>query len=114
MRLGPNLRRVSAALVALSLIGLLPAGAFAAVPSLGTATVQSNLSIPWDLDFLPSGQMLVTERAGRVRIYDSGSPGAALNGTFTVPSVRAEGEAGLMGIAVDVDFAANHFVYLCA
>ena len=33
---------------------------------------------------------------------------------MTIPSVRAEGESGLMGIAVDLAFASNRFVYVCA
>jgi glucose/arabinose dehydrogenase len=47
-------------------------------------------------------------------VYGSGSPGAGLVRTVTVPGVRAEGESGLMGIAVDIDFASNGFVYVCA
>ncbi len=90
-----------------------PQVAGAAPPTLSTSVVQEGLSIPWDVAFLPNGHMLVTERAGRVRVYASGSPGAALIRTVTIPSVRAEGEAGLMGIAVDVDFAANPYVYVC-
>jgi glucose/arabinose dehydrogenase/putative cell wall-binding protein len=96
------------------LAGMLPQAALAAAPSLSTAVVQSGLSIPWDVAFLPDGQMLVTERAGRVRVYASGSPSAALVRTINIPSVRAEGESGLMGIAVDIDFATNRFVYVCA
>ena len=93
--------------------GMLPQAALAAAPSLGTAVVQDGLSIPWDVAFLPDGQMLVTERAGRVRVYASGSPNAALVRTVNIP-VTTGGEAGLMGIAVDVDFASNRFVYVCA
>ena len=73
-----------------------------------------NLSIPWDVAFLPDGRMVVTERPGRIRVYGSGSPGAALERTITVPSVRAQGEAGLLGVAVDVDFRHNPYVYVCA
>lgn len=94
--------------------GLRPQTVAAAPPPTAAATVAAGLSIPWDVGFLPDGRMLVTERAGRVRIYDSGIPGAALVGTVTIPGIRAEGEAGLMGIAVDVDFAFNGHVYLCA
>ena len=111
-----HLRRRS--LVLLLTVGLLasavPHAALAAAPSLSTATIASGLAIPWDVGFLPDGQMLVTERAGRIRVYASGSPGAALVRTITVPSVRAEGEAGLMGLAVDVDYATNRYVYVCA
>jgi glucose/arabinose dehydrogenase/putative cell wall-binding protein len=73
-----------------------------------------QLQFTWDIAFLPSGEMLVTERAGRVRVYASGAYFDTLVRTITVPNVRAQGEAGLMGIAVDVDFAANPYVYLCA
>jgi glucose/arabinose dehydrogenase len=96
------------------LAGLLPQAALAAAPSLGTSVVKDGLVYPWDIGFLPDGQMVVTERPGRIRVYASGSPGAALVRTINVPSVRAEGEAGLMGLAVDVDFASNGFVYVCA
>ena len=94
--------------------GLRPQAVSAAAPPTIATGVASGLNIPWDVGFLPDGRMLVTERAGLVRIYDSGIPGAALVSTITIPGVRAQGEAGLMGIAVDVDFAANRHVYVCA
>jgi glucose/arabinose dehydrogenase len=81
---------------------------------LTTTVVQSGLNVPWDLAFTPDGLMLVTEREGRIRVYASGEPGADLLSTTLVPDVRAEGEAGLMGIGVDRDLAANPFVYVCA
>ena len=74
----------------------------AAEPTLGTAVVQDGLVIPWDVAFTPAGQMLVTERPGRVRVYASGATDAPLVRTVVIPGVRAEAEAGLMGIAVDV------------
>jgi len=79
-----------------------------------TATIADGLAYPWDVAFVPDGTMLVTERPGRVRVYSSGTVGATLVRTVTIASVRSEGEAGLMGIAVDVDFASNRFVYVCA
>jgi len=95
------------------LAGLLPQAALAAAPTLSTSVVKSGLVYPWDIGFLPDGQMLVTERPGRVRVYASGSPGAALVRTVNIP-VTAVGESGLMGLAVDVDFASNRYVYVCA
>jgi len=94
--------------------GLSPQAASAAPPPMSTAMIADGLVIPWDVAFVPDGTMLVTERPGRVRVYSSGGIGAALIRTVTIPSVRAEGESGLMGIAVDVDFATNRFVYVCA
>ncbi len=96
------------------LAGLLPQAAAAAVPSLKSTVIASGLVHPWDVAFAPDGTMLVTERPGRVRVYSSGAVGAKLVRTIGIPAVQAQGEAGLMGIAVDVDFASNRFVYVCA
>jgi glucose/arabinose dehydrogenase len=92
---------------------LLPAPVLAAAPSLTTRIVQDGLVNPWDIAFAPGGQMLVTERPGRIRVYASGAPDAALLATTTIGSVRAEGEAGVMGIAIDHAFSMNRFIYVC-
>ncbi|MGH2445910.1 MAG: PQQ-dependent sugar dehydrogenase [Candidatus Limnocylindria bacterium] len=76
---------------------------------LHTETVQQALDHPWDIAFADDGRMLVTERIGRVRVYASGEPDAALLHTATVPNVRAELESGLMGIAIHDDT-----VFVCA
>jgi glucose/arabinose dehydrogenase len=73
-------------------------------------TVATGLEIPWDIAFLPDGTALVTERPGRVRLLERGdglreAPVASIE-------VSAQGEGGLLGLAVDPDFAANRFVYL--
>lgn len=88
--------------------------ALAAEPVPTVTSVQEGLVVPWDVAFTPDGTMLVTERPGRIRVYASGFRGAALLSTTTVPWVRSEHESGLNGIAVDVSFAANRFVYVCA
>ncbi len=100
----------AAALVAASL----PAPTLAASPTPTSTVIQSNLVVPWDLDFTPDGTMIVTERPGRIQIYASGAPGATLISTTEVPNVRAEHESGLNGIAIDTSFASNRFVYVCA
>jgi glucose/arabinose dehydrogenase len=83
-------------------------------PSLTTEVVQTGLNYPWDVAFTPDGRMLVTERGGTLRVYASGEPGAPLLQTNTVGYVQAVGEAGLMGIAVDTNFAVNQRIYICA
>jgi glucose/arabinose dehydrogenase len=93
--------------------GLSPSSALAA-PLLQARVVQAGLVNPWDIAFAPGGQMIVTERPGRVRVYADGGPGAALLATSTVDGVRAEGEAGLMGIAIDPNFSTNRRIYVCA
>ena len=91
-----------------------PQRATAAAPIPVATVVQGGLVIPWDVAFAPDGTMFVTERPGRIRVYASGAPGAALVSTTTVPAVRSEHESGLNGIAVDVNFASNRFIYVCA
>ena len=76
--------------------------------------VQEGLSLPWDLAFSPDGRMFVTERRGRIQVYASGAPGAELLQTVDVPDVRAVGESGVMGVAVDREFDAYPFLYVCA
>lgn len=84
------------------------------VPTVRDEIVQSGLSLPWDVAFLPDGRMLVTERVGNLLVFESGEPNARRVANLAVPGIRAQGESGLMGIAVDPDFARNEFVYVCA
>lgn len=73
--------------------------------------VASNLVVPWAMAFTPDGRLLVTERAGRVRVIDStGLQAAPMIDLTSV--VRATGETGLMGIDVDPDFATNGYFYV--
>ena len=73
-------------------------------------TVATNLEIPWSMAFAPDGRLFVTERPGRVRILDLASRSSEL--ALTLEDVFTEGEAGLLGIALDPDFAQSRFVYL--
>jgi len=66
--------------------------------------VARGLDVPWDIAFLPDGQgALVTERPGRVRLIDG--DGRLKERPVATADVRDEGEAGLMGIALDPEFA---------
>jgi glucose/arabinose dehydrogenase len=72
--------------------------------------VARGLEHPWSLAFLPDGNMLVTERVGRLRIIRNGvldpQPIAG------VPQVRAMGLSGLLDVVLHPQFAENRFVYL--
>ena len=72
--------------------------------------VARGLEHPWAMTFLPDGSLLVTERAGRLRkVGTDGSISAPLAG---VPTVFAEGQGGLLDVALSPNFANNQRVYL--
>jgi glucose/arabinose dehydrogenase len=70
----------------------------------------SGLVHPWGLAYLPDGRMLVTERPGRLRFV--GANGALSPPLKGVPNVFAEGQGGLLDVALDPRFAENRLVYL--
>jgi glucose/arabinose dehydrogenase len=72
--------------------------------------VAKGLEHPWALAFLPDGRMLVTERPGRLRIVTrAGKLSVPIGG---VPAVVAEGQGGLLDVALDPGFAKNQVIYL--
>jgi len=76
----------------------------------GTAeVVASGLEAPWGLAFLPDGSALVSERdSGRILRL---RPGAAAEEVARVPGVMADGEGGLLGLAVSPDYQRDRLVY---
>jgi len=71
--------------------------------------VTKGLSHPWSLAFLPDGNMLVTERPGRMRIVRDGKlDPRPISG---VPAVLTMGNSGLMDVALHPKFAENKLVY---
>jgi aldose sugar dehydrogenase len=69
-----------------------------------------GLEHPWGLAFLPDGDMLVSEREGRLRIV--GRNGALSEPLGGVPHVRAGGQGGLLDVALSPTFAQDRLVYL--
>ena len=80
-------------------------------PRLRVETVATGLEAPWALAFAPDGRIFVTERPGRLRVLtpDGGLEPEPL---AQIEGVAAEGEGGLLGVAVDPDFDANRRLYL--
>jgi glucose/arabinose dehydrogenase len=72
--------------------------------------IAENLDTPWAVAIMPSGQMLVTERVGRVRLVDTN--GLQNNPVATINSVKEVGEGGLLGVTLHPEFSSNGFVYL--
>jgi len=65
---------------------------------------------PWALDFLPDGQLLVTEKKGN--LYLTSQDGEESRSISGVPEVDYGGQGGLGDVAVHPDFSSNGYVYL--
>ena len=107
-------------LVALGMVVLgcerAPVAELAAAPivsdqaSFQVVEVAGDLEHPWGMAFLPDGDLLITERPGRLRMLRDG----VLDPTpiAGVPEVYASGQGGLLDVALDPDFARNRLIYL--
>ena len=72
--------------------------------------VVDGLETPWGMAFLPDGSMLITERPGRLRLVTS--QGLDPEPIAGVPKVFAEGQGGMLDVALDPAFANNSLIYL--
>ena len=73
-------------------------------------TFVSGLERPWALEFLPSGDVLVTEKGGALRMVRNGT--LLAEPVSGLPEVYTEGQAGLLDVALHPKFADNALVYL--
>lgn len=71
--------------------------------------VAENLSVPWGIDFLPSGNLLITERTGGLLEL---TPDGERMITNTIDSSEPEGEGGLLGVALHPEFSENNWLYV--
>jgi glucose/arabinose dehydrogenase len=79
--------------------------------------VTKDLEFPWAINFLPDGTMLVTERAGRLRVIRNGvldpKPVAGAPAAYWIGESGMPGAVhGYMDIALHPQFAQNKFIYL--
>ena len=103
-----------AILFAATLIGLAGAAqAFEVEGSAGSrieATPLASFDEPWAMTFLPSGELLVTEKPGRLLIVAPGDGSkTAVSG---VPKVAYRGQGGLGDVVLHPDFATNSMIYI--
>ncbi len=73
-----------------------------------TTVMVEGLNIPWDMAFLPSDGMLVTERGGNIIHIKSDGTKVVVK----VPRPKPRGEGGLLGITLHPNFIQNHFIYI--
>jgi glucose/arabinose dehydrogenase len=104
-------------LLGLLLIGVLVTPAASAVPpprarpALSVTVIARGLDHPWDVRPLPDGRLLYTQRDRRTLSVWSG--GVSRRIAFPRHRVWHRVETGLLGLAVDPGFAANHRIYTC-
>ena len=71
--------------------------------------VATGLEVPWEIAFAPDGRIFVTERPGRVRVIEDGE---LLDEPLLEPDVVPHGEGGMLGLALDPNFASNGYFYV--
>jgi glucose/arabinose dehydrogenase len=77
---------------------------------LTVAAIANGLSVPWDIAWLPNGTPLLTQRAGGLFVLRNGAASQLTGGGG---DFWANGETGMMGLAVDPQYATNRRVYTC-
>ncbi|MEO9340129.1 PQQ-dependent sugar dehydrogenase [Mesorhizobium sp. SB112] len=102
-------------LLSLSLAILTPVAVHAQPKTFETDTVNVQAQIladglehPWGMDFLPDGDVIVTERPGRIRILSGDALSDPVEG---VPDVAATGQGGLLDIVIAPDFESSSLIF---
>ena len=88
-----------------------PAASALRPADIGVQVLASGLHVPWALDFAPDGRVFFTERVGRIRVMQDGAVQPQPWATLDVTQ-QAGSEWGVLGLVLDPNFAANHFVYV--
>ena len=73
-------------------------------------TVAEGLVNPWSMAFLPNGDMLITERPGRLRIVRDGE--LLATPVEGLPDIYVRGQGGLLDVVPHPDFGSNSLVYI--
>jgi glucose/arabinose dehydrogenase len=91
-------------------VGTAPAGSAAPAAGIGATLVATSLAFPAAFTFAPDGRIFYGERlTGRIRIIDPASGSNTL--FFTVPNLSAEGEQGLLGLALHPKYPARSLLF---
>jgi aldose sugar dehydrogenase len=73
------------------------------------AVITKGLELPWAVEPLPNGDLLITEKPGRLRIVSaSGEVGQPITG---LPPIDAGGQGGLLDVALSPDFSSDQMIY---
>ncbi len=77
--------------------------------TLSLDTINNDIREPWGMAFLPSGDLLVTDKSGGFYRIDKNKRKVAIQGA---PAVKYKGQGGLLDVELHPDFAQNKWVYL--
>ena len=86
------------------------AGMFTTTFTLQVTELNTTLSSPWGLAFLPDGRMLVTEKAGTLKLL--AADGNTVGTVQGVPAVSSAGQGGLLDVVIDPAYASNQRIYM--
>jgi glucose/arabinose dehydrogenase len=88
-------------------------------PALSHTAVLNKLDMPWDMAFLPDGTMFFTEKCSGLSVRQANGQVSKLLGMKegkgypnNAADLFCEGQAGMMGVAVDPQFASNRYLYV--
>ena len=94
---------------------------FAQLPAGFIDELITTVAGPTSLAFTPDGRLLVTQQSGQMRVIENETllPAPALDmldpnhdGSFADSLICNDTERGVLGVAVDGQFATNHYVYI--
>jgi glucose/arabinose dehydrogenase len=96
------------------LVAILAPQAHAAPPAgFQSSTVILNLQEPTTLVFTPDNRMFIAERGGRIRVVQPNATAYDSSPLLQLTNIDTEGgERGLVGLALDPNFAANNYYYV--
>ncbi|MFL5630283.1 MAG: PQQ-dependent sugar dehydrogenase [Gemmatimonadaceae bacterium] len=72
----------------------------------------ATLEYPWGMALLPDGRLLITEKPGRLRVWQNGRLSDPVQGVPAVVYLKAGEQGGLLDVEADPNFATNHLVYI--
>jgi glucose/arabinose dehydrogenase len=78
-------------------------------PSFTYEKLVDGLQVPWGMAFISADEMLITERAGGVKLLDTTT--RVLTPLRGTPSVLAEGQGGMLDVAVPADYKPGGWIY---
>lgn len=81
-------------------------------PTITRSVWLGGLAAPWDLAFAPDGAVLFTERSRGLSVHVGGAGGGTTRLLFRPADLVAQDQSGMLGVALDPDFASNRTVYV--